>query len=261
MLNMRWRQEPLCFPVPPGFDDLTAAALPEAMFTVWFNILELGRLQKNEIALIHGGTSGVGSLGIMTLSALGYKVMATCGSAEKCEAARAFGAVAAFDYHAADLAAQIKAETKKAGLPIGVILDMSAGAHLEDDFEVIGFGGRIVHLTPGSSPNLPIRLAKMMAKQIWVTGSRMRPWPMSASSRLPSGCATISGRSSGRRSSRRSRRPSRSIRRREAHAEMEHGPSHRQDHADAEISRRLRPRPGKSHERSLSVRWSGNRSR
>ncbi len=52
---------------------------------------------------------------------------------------------------------------------------MSAGAHLEDDFDVIGFGGRIVHLTPGSSPNLPIRLAKMMAKQIWVTGSRMRP--------------------------------------------------------------------------------------
>jgi putative PIG3 family NAD(P)H quinone oxidoreductase len=168
-------QEPLCFPVPSGFDDLTAAALPEAMFTVWFNIFELCRLQKNEIALIHGGTSGVGSLGIMTLSALGYKVMATCGSAEKCEAARAFGAVAAFDYHAADLANQIKAETKKAGLPIGVILDMSAGAHLEDDFEVIGFGGRIVHLTPGSNPNLPIRLSKMMAKQIWVTGSRMRP--------------------------------------------------------------------------------------
>lgn len=167
-------QEPLCFPVPPGFDDLTAAALPEAMFTVWFNILELGRLQKNEIALIHGGTSGVGSLGIMTLSALGYKVMATCGSAEKCEAARSFGAIAAFDYHAADLASQIKVETKKVGLPIGVILDMSAGAHLEDDFEVIGYGGRIVHLTPGTNQNISIRVAKMMAKQIWVTGSRMR---------------------------------------------------------------------------------------
>lgn len=168
-------QEPLCFPVPPGFDDLTAAALPEAMFTVWFNILELGRLQKNEIALIHGGTSGVGSLGIMTLSALGYRVMATCGSAEKCDAARKFGAIAAFDYHASDLAVQIKAAVKEAGIPIGVILDMSTGAHLEDDFEVIGHGGRIIHLTPGANQNISIRVAKLMAKQIWVTGSRLRP--------------------------------------------------------------------------------------
>ncbi len=110
-------QEPLCFPVPSGFDDLTAAALPEAMFTVWFNIFELGRLQKNETALIHGGTSGVGSLGIMTLSALGYKSWRHAARRKKCEAARSFGAVAAFDYHAADLAAQIKAETKKVVSP------------------------------------------------------------------------------------------------------------------------------------------------
>jgi NADPH:quinone reductase-like Zn-dependent oxidoreductase len=51
---------------------------------------------------------------------------------------------------------------------------MSAGAHLEDDFEVIAYGGRIIHLTPGTNQSIPIRVAKMMAKQIWVTGSRMR---------------------------------------------------------------------------------------
>jgi putative PIG3 family NAD(P)H quinone oxidoreductase len=162
----------LTFPAPAGFTDLEAAAIPEAAFTVWFNILELGRLQKNEIVLIHGGTSGVGSFGIMALTALGYKVMATCGSAEKCEAARKMGALGAFDYHAADLGAQIKAAAN--GMPIGVILDMSAGAHLETDFDVIAYGGRIMHLTPGGGQPLSIRLNKLMAKQIWISGSLMR---------------------------------------------------------------------------------------
>lgn len=162
----------LTFPVPQGLSDLEAAGLPEAAFTVWFNIIELGRLQKNEIVLIHGGTSGVGSFGIMALTKLGYKVMATCGSAEKCEAARKMGAIGAFDYHASDLGAQIKAVAGKD--PIGVILDMSTGAHLETDFDVIAYGGRIIHLTPGANQSISIRVAKMMAKQIWVTGSRMR---------------------------------------------------------------------------------------
>lgn len=162
----------LTFPAPAGLTDLEAAGVPEAAFTVWFNILELGRLQKHEIVLIHGGTSGVGSFGIMALTLLGYKVMATCGSQEKCETARKMGAIAAFDYHASDLAAQIKAAAGKT--PIGVILDMSAGAHLEDDFEVIAYGGRIMHLTPGRGQNMSIRLNKLMAKQIWITGSLMR---------------------------------------------------------------------------------------
>lgn len=162
----------LTFPAPAGLTDLEAAGLPEAAFTVWFNVLELGRLQKHEIVLIHGGTSGVGSFGIMALTLLGYKVMATCGSADKCEAARKMGAIGAFDYHAKDLAAQIKAAAGKT--PIGVILDMSAGAHLEDDFDVIAYGGRIMHLTPGASQTMSFRLNKLMAKQIWITGSLMR---------------------------------------------------------------------------------------
>ncbi len=117
----------------------TAAALPEAMFTAWFNILELGAPAENEIALIHGGTSEVGLA--RHHDAEQRLVIKSRQPAARLRNAKPRGHSApsrAFDYHAADLAAQIKAETKKAGLPIGVILDMSAGAHLEDDFEVHG---------------------------------------------------------------------------------------------------------------------------
>jgi NADPH2:quinone reductase len=91
-----------CLPIPDGLGLPEAAALPEACFTVWANVFELGRLQAGETILVHGGTSGVGSTAVQLAKARGARVFVTCGSAEKCARARALGADLAIDYSAQD---------------------------------------------------------------------------------------------------------------------------------------------------------------
>lgn len=164
--------EALALPKPKAFDWNTAVALPEALFTVWHNLFGLARLSPGERVLVHGGTSGVGSIGIQALTALGYEVFATSGDERKRIAAQELGARAAFNYRDPDLARQVRAATGDAG--IDVILDMSAGAHLSADLDMLAHGGRITHLSSGGK-DLSLPLQKLMAKQISVTGSLLRP--------------------------------------------------------------------------------------
>ena len=163
----------LALPAPPPLSDVEAAALPEALFTAWFNFFDVLRLRPGERVLIHGGASGVASLAIQALTAIGYEVFATGGSERKREAALRFGARAAFDYHDADLARQIREAT--GGLGVDVILDVSAGAHLAADLEMLAPDGRIGHLSAGGGKNLAVPLRTLMAKRIAITGSLLRP--------------------------------------------------------------------------------------
>jgi NADPH:quinone reductase-like Zn-dependent oxidoreductase len=164
---------PLALPAPQSLKPVEAAALPEALFTAWFNFFDVLRLRPGERVLIHGGTSGVASLAIQALAALGYEVFATCGSERKRAAALGFGAKAAFDYNDAGLAGQVKAAT--GGHGVDVILDLSAGAHLAADLEMLAPDGRIGHLSAGGGKNVSIPLRALMAKRISVTGSLLRP--------------------------------------------------------------------------------------
>jgi NADPH2:quinone reductase len=172
----------LVFPVPAGLNFVSAAGLPEALFTTWFNIFELGRLQRGETVLIHGGTSGVGSLAIQALKALGYRVFATCGSEDKRQAACQFGADGAFNYSSPGLARDIL--TALQGRNVDVILDMSAGAHIDADLEILVPGGRIIHLSGGGGKSIALPLSKLMAKQGWITGSLLRPTPLAQKERI-----------------------------------------------------------------------------
>ncbi|MGE0801365.1 MAG: NAD(P)H-quinone oxidoreductase [Lautropia sp.] len=162
-------------PIPDGFDFVRAAALPEALFTVWFNIFELGRLGPGESVLIHGGTSGVGTIGIQLLGALGHPVMVTCGSAAKCRVALDLGARAAWNYRSDDFVAGVRAAT--AGRGVDAILDMAGGRYSERNLEALAHGGRILHLSPGDGGRFDAPLQLVMAKQAIVTGSRLRPLP------------------------------------------------------------------------------------
>ena len=83
---------PQCLPVPAGMDFVHAAAIPETFFTVWTNVFERGRLQPGESMLVHGGSSGIGTTAIQLAHALGSRVFATAGSAEKCAACERLGA-------------------------------------------------------------------------------------------------------------------------------------------------------------------------
>src|SRR5208337_2604218 len=182
---------PLALPAPQSLSLVEAAALPEALFTAWFNFFDVLRLRPGERILIHGGTSGVASLAIQALAAIGYEVFATCGSDRKRAAALGFGARAAFDYKDVDLASQVKAATGGSG--VDVILDVSAGAHLAADLEMLAPGGRIGHLSAGGGKELSVPLRTLMAKRISVTGARLLRdvWPLLGAAVRPELAATF----------------------------------------------------------------------
>lgn len=166
----------LAMPIPEGLTAVEAACIPEAIFTSWWNFFGLMDLQKQDFALIHGGASGVGHIALQALSALGYHVMATAGSADKIAAAKSFGAEAAFDYHDPDLAQKVLTAT--GGKGISALLDMSAGAHIEQDLKMMAPDGYIAHLSGGGGKALALPLAAVMAKRVRVTGSLLRPLPL-----------------------------------------------------------------------------------
>lgn len=172
----------LALPLPAGLTLQEGAALPEALFTTWFNFVELMRLAPGETALIHGGASGVGTVAIQLLRALGHDVVVTAGTEEKRAAALKLGALAAVDYNAANLADQIRAAT--GGRGIDTLLDTSSGAHITDDLAVLAPGGRISHLSPGGGKALAVPLRALMARRASITGGLLRGTPLPLKQRI-----------------------------------------------------------------------------
>src|SRR6185436_20019321 len=117
-----------CLPVPKGQDFVQAASLPETFFTVWSNVFDRGGLQPGETFLVQGGSSGIGVAAIQIVNALGHRVFATAGSAEKCAACEQLGAERAINYRTEDFAAVVKELT--GGKGVDVVLDMVAGDYV-----------------------------------------------------------------------------------------------------------------------------------
>src|SRR5438094_890489 len=116
---------PQCLPLPRGLSPAEGASLPETFFTVWVNVFDRAHLAPGESLLVQGGSSGIGVAAIQMAKALGHKVFATAGSAEKCAACERLGADRAINYKTEDFADVIARET--AGRGVDVILDMVAG--------------------------------------------------------------------------------------------------------------------------------------
>lgn len=163
------------FELPEGLDLGNAAALPEAMFTVWHNFFGVAALGAGESVLLHGGTSGVGSLAIQVLRRLGHPVYATCGSDEKCSTARRLGAMAAINYRSQAFEAEILRLT--GGRGVDVILDMAGAQYAARNIEALARRGRLVHLAPGDGADFSAPLRAIMAKEAKITGSLLRPLP------------------------------------------------------------------------------------
>lgn len=163
------------FSMPPGFSYMQAASLPEALFTIWYNLFDIGRLAPGERVLIHGGASGIGTIAIQLLTALGHNVFATCGDDRKCKAASALGARRAYNYRTEDFRSALL-ESVHDG--IDIVLDMSGGAYSEANLDVLRFGGRVLHLSGGTVGAFSAPLRKIMAKRALITGSMLRPTPL-----------------------------------------------------------------------------------
>ena len=166
-----------CLPVPHGFDDVQAAALPENYFTVWSNVFERGQLGRGEggpreSLLVQGGSSGIGVTAIQLAAALGHRVFATAGNADKCQACVALGAEAAFNYRDEDFVAAIHAHTARRG--VDVILDMVAGPYLPRELNALAEGGRLVVIATLGGKNAEIDASLLMRRRLTITGSTLR---------------------------------------------------------------------------------------
>ncbi|WP_226944787.1 NAD(P)H-quinone oxidoreductase [Pseudomonas sp. FME51] len=167
-----------CLPHPAGFDHVQAAALPETFYTVWSNVFERGALGrgpkgKEETLLVHGGSSGIGTVAIQLAVQRGHKVFATAGSREKCEFCEALGATRAINYREEDFATAITALTD--GVGVDVILDMVGGDYLPKELACAADDGRIVIIALQKGAEATIPLSDILRRRVTITGSTLRP--------------------------------------------------------------------------------------
>ena len=161
-----------CLPIPRGLDAVQAAAIPETYFTVWTNLFERAELRPGERALIHGGTSGIGSTAIQLARALGAIPYATAGTDGKCRACESLGAEAAVNYRERDFVEAIKALT--GGRGVDVILDIIGGDYLPRNLDCLAVNGRLaqVGLIGGSRSQIDLR--RLLQHRLTLTGSTLR---------------------------------------------------------------------------------------
>ncbi|GLY88067.1 NAD(P)H-quinone oxidoreductase [Actinoallomurus iriomotensis] len=156
-------------PVPKGVSLVEAAGLPEVVCTVWSNVFMLAGLREGESFLVHGGSSGIGTMAIQLAKAHGARVLCTAGSEEKLERCRELGADIAINYRTEDFV--------KAARPVDVILDNMGAEYLARNVETLGTGGRLVIIGFQSGARAELNLGKLMSRRasIQSTGLRSRP--------------------------------------------------------------------------------------
>jgi putative PIG3 family NAD(P)H quinone oxidoreductase len=162
-----------CLPVPAGLPLAEAAALPETLFTVWHNVFERGWVRDGETILVHGGTSGIGTMAIMLGKLFGVAVIVTCGDSEKCARALEIGAAHAIDYRACDFVEEVSRIT--GGRGVNMVLDMVAGDYVARNLKCLAEDGRHVTIAVQGGAKAELNMGVVMARRYTLTGSTLRP--------------------------------------------------------------------------------------
>jgi NADPH2:quinone reductase len=165
-----------CLPLPEGLSPLEAATLPETYFTVWSNVFDRARLAAGESLLVQGGSSGIGVTAIQLATALGHRVFATAGSADKCRAVEALGAERGINYRDEDFAAVVKELTGNKG--VDVILDMVAGDYVAREVDCLADDGRLVVIALLGGAKAQLDIGQVLRRRLTITGSTLRPRPV-----------------------------------------------------------------------------------
>jgi len=155
-----------------GLSMVEAAAVPETFFTVWHNVFERGGLKEGETLLVHGGSSGIGTVAIQLAKQFGARVIVTAGSEDKCDACRKLGADVAINYKTEDFVEATKTATDGKGAD--VILDMVGGDYIGRNYEAAAVEGRIVQIAFAGSPKATVDFRRIMLKRLHHTGSTLR---------------------------------------------------------------------------------------
>jgi NADPH:quinone reductase-like Zn-dependent oxidoreductase len=150
-----------------------AAALPETLFTVWHNVFERGCAREGEALLVHGGTSGIGTMAIALGRLFGLTVIVTCGGAAKCARALELGAAHAIDYKAQDFVEAVARIT--GGKGVNLVLDMVSGDYVPRNLRCLAEDGRHVTIAILGGAKAELNMAVVMSRRYTLTGSTLRP--------------------------------------------------------------------------------------
>jgi len=162
-------------PVPAGVDVVDAAALPEVVCTVWSNVFMAAGLRPGELLLVHGGSSGIGTMAIQLARQVGARVAVTAGTAAKLDACRELGAEVLVNYREQDFVEQVREAT--GGRGADVVLDNMGAKYLARNLEVLAPSGRIVVIGLQGGRRAEIDLAALMAKRAALIGTTLRARP------------------------------------------------------------------------------------
>ncbi|MDX3884213.1 MAG: NAD(P)H-quinone oxidoreductase [Sphingomonas sp.] len=162
-----------CLAVPPGLPLMEAAAIPETLFTVWTNLFERAYAVEGDVALVHGGTSGIGTMAIQLGKLFGLTMIVTCGSDEKCARAIAIGADHAINYRTADFVEEVKQITGGRGCQ--VVLDMVGGDYVPRNLACLAEDGRHVSIAVQRGAKAEVPIWDIMRRRLTLTGSTLRP--------------------------------------------------------------------------------------
>jgi len=160
-----------CIAVPPALSMVEAAALPETLFTVWHNLFERAHAAPGETVLVHGGTSGIGTMAIKLGKAFGLTMIVTAGSPGKCARALEIGADHAIDYRAQDFVAEAK---RLAPDGVQIVIDMVGGDYVPRNLDCLAEEGRHVSIAVQRGATAEIPLWKVMQRRLTLTGSTLR---------------------------------------------------------------------------------------
>jgi NADPH:quinone reductase len=161
-----------CLPVPEVMRLAEAAAMPETLFTVWVNLFERGFAADGDTVLVHGGSSGIGTMAIKLGNLFGLLVIVTCGSDEKCDAALKMGAIRAINYRSQDFVAEVREFT--GGRGVAVVLDMVGGDYVPRNLACLADDGRHVSIAFQRGPTAEVAIPEIMRRRLTLTGSTLR---------------------------------------------------------------------------------------
>ena len=164
-----------CLTVPEALTMDEAAAMPETLFTVWHNLFQRAYVREGETALVHGGTSGIGTMAIALCNLFGVRILVTCGSTEKCRRADALGADRAINYAEEDFVEAVRRDTDGRG--VDAVLDMVGGDYLPRNLECLAEEGRHVSIAVQRGASAELNIANVMMRRLTLTGSTLRPRP------------------------------------------------------------------------------------
>jgi NADPH2:quinone reductase len=162
-----------CLPVPATLSMIEAAAIPETLFTVWTNLFERAYATEGDTVLVHGGTSGIGTMAIALCRAFGVDIIVTVGSDAKCAAALEIGATHAINYKAQDFVARVGEITGGAG--VAAVLDMIGGDYVVRNIQCLADDGRHVSIAVQAGATATVPLFEIMRRRLTLTGSTLRP--------------------------------------------------------------------------------------